>query len=131
MFNAPNGIQHNLLKDVYIASKKSVEYDDYNNEVVNYDVPFKLGKFNIQPLTGNSLEAYIQVYGETQNLLIRTFLDLKYKDMLKEFDVAYLYGNTPFGEALNGDNANYTVRTYKEQNTKIMIIFEEIIKEDN
>ena len=31
----------------------------------------------------------------------------------------------------NGANANYIVRSYKPQNTKIMVIFEEIVKEDH
>ena len=48
----------------------------------------------------------------------------------KAFDLAYLYGATPDGEVKYGDNANYIVRAYKPQNTKIMVIFEEIVKEE-
>ena len=49
----------------------------------------------------------------------------------KELDIAYLYGATPDGEKVYGDNANYLVRTYRRQNTRIMVVFEEIIKEEN
>ena len=126
-----NSIYKNLDKKIYIAPKKGVEYDDYNNEIVIYEKPFYLGKFNYQPLSGNDLQAYISAYGETKNKLIRVFLDIKYKNKIKEFDVAYLYGVSPMGEQINGNNANYYVRTRAEQNTVVMVIFEEIIKEEN
>ena len=50
--------------------------------------------------------------------------------MFKQFDLAYLYGITPNNEIKNGDNANYIIRAFKPQNTKIMVILEEIIKEE-
>ena len=40
------GIFNNLYKKIYIATKKNVTYDEYNNEVVDYNKPFYLGKFN-------------------------------------------------------------------------------------
>lgn len=126
-----SNIYKNLDKKIYISKKLGVEYDDYNNEIINYDEPFYLGKFNYQPLTGNDLQAYISAYGETKNKLIRVFLDVKYKNKIKEFDLAYLYNVTPKGEQINGINANYYVRTCAEQNTVIMVVFEEIIKEEN
>lgn len=121
----------NLYKKIYIAKKDKIEYDDYNNEVVIYKEPSYLGKFNYQPLTNNELQAYISAYGETKKNIVRVFLDLKYKDKINEFDLAYLYGKTPENEKIYGENANYIVKTKKEQNTKVMIIFEEIIKEEN
>ena len=128
---ANNNIFKNLDKKIYVASKNGVKTDDYNNEIVTYDKPFCLGKFNYQPLSGSDLEAYISAYGETKNKLARVFLDTKYKDKIKEFDVVYLYGQTPNEEKINGVNANYYVRTFAEQNTVIMVVFEEIIKEEN
>lgn len=128
---ANSNIFKNLDKKIYIASKIGVENDDYNNEIVKYDEPFYLGRFNYQPLTGSDLQAYISAYGETKNKLVRVFLDVKYKDKIKEFDLAYLYKITPKNENINGINANYYVRTCAEQNTVIMVVFEEIIKEEN
>lgn len=125
------GIFNNINKKIYISKKKSVTTDEYFNEIVNYDTPFYLGKFNYQPLSGEDLQAYISAYGETKNKLIRLFLDIKYKDKFKEFDLAYLYDATPNDEQINGTNANYYVKTFVKQNTRIMVIFEEIIKEEN
>lgn len=125
-----SNIFKNKDKKIYIANKIGVEHDDYNNEIVIYDTPFYLGKFNYQPLSGSDLQAYMSAYGETKNKLVRLFLDVKYKDKLKEFDVAYLYDKEPIREKINGSNANYIVKTFSEQNTVVMVVFEEIIKED-
>lgn len=119
----------NLYKPIYMATKESVEIDDYNNEIVTYNKPFPLGDLNYQPLQGNDLMAYMSVYGETKNKLVRAFIDSYDKGIFEEYDLAYLYGVTPEDEEINGENANYRVRTYAEQNTKIMVVFEEIIKE--
>lgn len=119
----------NVLKPLYIARKSSeVSFDDYNNEIIKYDIPFFLDNFNYQYLTGNDLQAYMSVYGETKNKLVRTFIDISYKGLFKEFDLAYLFGVKPDNESVNGDKANYVIRTVAEQNTKIMVVFEEIIK---
>ena len=128
---ANSNIFKNFDKKIYIATKNGVKYDDYNNEIVTYDKTFYLGKFNYQPLTGSDLQAYISAYGETKNKLVRVFLDTKYRNKVKEFDVVYLYGQSPEGEKINGVNANYYVRTFAEQNTAIMVVFEEIIKEES
>ena len=126
-----SNIFKNLDKKIYISTKLGVEYDNFNNEIVEYGKPFYLGKFNYQPLSGNDLQAYISAYGETKNKLIRAFLDVKYKNKIKEFDLAYLYNVNPNGEKINGIQANYYVRTCAEQNTVVMVVFEEIIKEEN
>lgn len=129
--NVNFGIFNNLYKKLYIATKKNVTYDDYNNELIDYNKPFYLGKFNYQPLTGDELQAYLSAYGETKNKLIRLFLDVKYINKFKEFDLAYLYNVNPKNESVPGQNANYKVKTFAPQNTKIMVVFEEIIKEEN
>lgn len=121
----------NLYKPIYIATKNDVEIDDYNNQIIIYNKPFPFGNWNYQFLSGNDLMAYISAYGETKNRLVRVFIDSKYKSTFGEYDLAYLFGKTPKGETKNGDNANFRVRTFAEQNTKIMVVFEEIIKEDN
>ena len=131
MFKAPNNIFQNWNKDLYIATKKEVILDDYGNEIVTYNKPFYFGKVNYQPLTKKDLEAYYKAYGETQNSIISLLIDYTEDGRFKAFDVAYLYGATPKNEVKYGDNANYLVRSYKPQNTKIMVIFEEIVKEDH
>lgn len=130
MFKAPNNIFQNWNKDLYIANKADVEIDDYLNEIVTYSKPFYFGKVNYQPLTKKDLEAYIKAYGETKNSIVSLLIDYTDDGKFKAFDVAYLYGATPEGEVNYGDNANYLVRAYKPQNTKIMVIFEEIVKEE-
>ena len=130
-FNPSSNIFQNWNKDMYIATKNDVRLDDYNNEIVIYNVPFYFGKVNYQPLTTKQLEAYMQTYGETVNNVVSCLIDYKDKDKFKTFDLAYLYGAKPDGERVNGANANYKVRAFKPQNTKIMVILEEIIKEEN
>ena len=115
---------------MYIATKKEVAYDDYNNEVVIYNEPFYFGKVNYQPLTTKQMEAFIKTYGETENNVVSCLVDFNDRYKFNIFDRAYLYDATPDGEKDNGDNANYTVRAFKPQNTKIMVILEEIVKEE-
>lgn len=129
MFNAPNNTFANVNKEIYIARKSSVTYDDYNNEIINYEKPFYYGLANYQPLNWKSLQAYKEVYGEVQSNVVQCLIDYSDENMFKEFDLAYLYGATPNGETINGENANYVVKAFRKQNTRIMVIFEEIIKE--
>ena len=131
MFKSRYGIYKNWNKPLYISTRKEVITDDYNNEIITYNKPFYFGKINYQPLTGKSLEAYISAYGETKNKIVCGFIDSIDDNKFSELDVAYLYGATPTGEKENADNANYIVRTYRKQNTKIMVVFEEIVKEGN
>ena len=115
---------------MYIATKKEIVVDDYNNELVVYNKPFYLGKVNYQPLTVKQLEAYMKTYGETNNNIVSCLIDYKDKDKFNIFDLAYLYDATPNNEIRNGDNANYIVKAFKSQNTKVMVLLEEIIKEN-
>lgn len=128
-FNPPNSIYTNWYKDMYIANKKVIT-DNYHNEIVCYDKPFYFGKVNYEPLTAKQLEAYIKAYGETNNNIVSCLIDYNDKGKFKEFDVAYLYDATPEGETTYGEKANYLIRAYKPQNTKIMVILEEIVKEN-
>lgn len=130
-FNAPNNIYQNWNKDLYIATKKETIEDDYHNIKIIYNEPYYFGKVNYQPLTAKQLEAYMKTYGETENNIVSCLINSIDKDKFNIFDVAYLYGVTPEGEKVNGSKANYIVRAFKPQNTKIMVLFEEIIKEDN
>lgn len=130
-FNPKNNIFTNWNKDMYIAKKQEEVYiDDNGNEIVKYNEPFYFGKVNYQPLTTKQLEAYIKQYGETNANIVSCLIDYNNKGTFKQFDLAYLYGSTPENENQHGDNANYIVRAFKPQNTKIMVILEEIIKEE-
>lgn len=125
------GIFNNWNKKLYIAPKTNVIVDDYNNEIVEYGEPFYMGMCNYMPVTGKTLYAYMSAYGVTEKKLIKCVLDIKHKDKIKKYDLAYLYGATPDGEEVNGANANYYVKSCVEQNTIISIVFEEIVKEVN
>ena len=107
------------------------KYDDYNNEIVEYNKPFYYGMRNYQPLTWRTLQSYMSSFGETKNNVVQMLIDYTDKGIFKEFDLMYLYGASPKGEQVYGENANYIVKAFREQNTKIMVILEEIIKEDN
>ena len=133
MFKPINDIYKNWNKDLYIANKNkdNITYDEYNNEIVNYKTPFYFGRVNYQPLTRKDLEAYIKEFGETNNNIVSCLINYTDDGKIHDLDLAYLYGANPNGENCNGDNANYIVRSYKPQNTKIMVIFEELVKEEN
>lgn len=128
MFKPQNHIYKNWNKDIYIATRnvEATTYDDYNNEIEVFNEPFYLGKFNYQPLNARNLEAYFKEYGTTTNNIVSFLLDYRYDNLFKELDVAYLYNNSPKDENVFGDNANYRIRAYKPQNTKIMVILEEM-----
>ena len=130
-FKPKNHIFTNWNKTMYIATKKEVTVDDYNNEIVIYNTPFYFGKVNYQPLTTKQMEAYMKTYGETENNVVSCLIDEKDKDKFDIFDLAYLYNAKPDNESTYGANANYKVRAFKPQNTKIMVLLEEIIKEEN
>lgn len=130
-FNPKNSVFQNWNKDLYIATKKEIIYDDYNNEIIEYNKPYYFGRANYEPMNWRDLQSYMSAFGETSKRIVGLLID--YKDIGKfgEFDLAYLYGATPEGEKVNGSNANYIVKSYKPQNTKIMVVFEELIKDNS
>ena len=130
-FNPKNSVFQNWNKDLYIATKNEITIDDYNNEIITYNKPFYFGKVNYQPLTTKQLEAFMRTYGETENNIVSCLINSKDRNKFRIYDLAYLYGANPKNEEINGSNANYKVRAFKEQNTRIMVIFEEIIKDNN
>ena len=129
-FNPRNHISKNWNKDLYIATKKGIKLDDYNNRIVEYNEPFYFGKVNYQPMNWRDLQSYMSAFGETTKKVIGLLIDYNDDGKFSEFDLAYLYGATPENEEVNGSNANYIVKSYKPQNTKIMVVFEEIIKDN-
>lgn len=124
------GVFVNRNKPLYIATKQTPIFDDYGNEIITYSTPVYIGRFNYEPLY-NSVSLYNEMaeYGEIKHKLVRAFIDIKHRGKIHDFDLAYLYGATPTNEITNGANANYEVRTVIEQNSRILVIFEEIVKE--
>ncbi len=111
-------------KDLYIAKLLKETFDDYGNNINEYDEPKYYGKFNIQPLSG---ESDVAEYGSKTSKMQRVFVDYdKYLGEFKEGDVAYLDRTTPTNERVYGDKANYRISSVREQNKKIAIYFEKI-----
>lgn len=112
------------VKDVYIASKIDVTYDDEGNEIPLYGEPNKKPyKFNYQPV---STDAEIAEFGENAKIMKKAVIPIFYQGKFKEFDVAYLDGVTPKGETNNGDNANYRLLPPRDGNSVIIIYFEKL-----
>lgn len=128
MFNAPTDTFANRFKDVYITRVDSVDIDDYGNQIKKYQKPFFYGKKNYQPMNWRNLQAYKETFGEVKSNVVQMLIDYTDRGKFQEFDLAYLYGASPKGETIYGTNANYIVKSFREQNTKIMVILEEIIK---
>lgn len=115
----------NVKSKCYIGSKLESTFDDYGNEIKNYDKPQKYF-FNIQPMTSSS---DIQAFGENANKMrVAIITDrAKYENKFKEFDCAYLEGATPEGEQVNGQNANYRIYSVQPQNVAIRVLFIKLV----
>lgn len=117
----------NWNKTCYIASKnENPDVDDYGNEINTYNEPIKYN-FNIQPASGD-LE--IATYGEKVNKVYKAIVPYRYKDKIKEGDIAYLDGASPEDEEAGnyGRNGNYTVDSVRPQNLATAIYFKKIEK---
>lgn len=111
-------------KDVYIASKVDVSYDENGNEIEIFGKPNQEPyKFNYQPV---NTEAEIAEFGENAKIMKKAVIPISYQGKFKEFDVAYLDGKTPIGEVNNGDNANYRLLPPRDGNSVIIIYFEKL-----
>lgn len=113
-----------LKKQVYISTRKNeLEYDEYGNQTAIFNTPKKY-EFNVQPLSG---ELDVQEFGERVLSMQRAVIskDL-YLDKFHEGDVAYLDGTNPNYETENGNNANYRICSVRNQNTKIILLFERL-----
>jgi len=112
-------------KKLYIASKTGTDIDDEGNEISTYNVPIEYC-FNYRGIKSN---ADLVEFGEKASITQRMVIDRKYEGYFKEFDVAYLYGATPDGEQINGDNANYVLLPPRIGNSVIIIYMQKIIRE--
>lgn len=109
-------------KECWIAIKQELEYDDDNNEIVKYSEPVKY-EFNYQPISSN---ADLMEFGEKASMIQKAIIPIEYKDMFKEFDVAYLDGAKPSDGETTGANANYKLHPPRNQNSIIQIYFEKL-----
>lgn len=124
MITKINANPKDWIKDVYIASKKEIKYDDDGNEIIIYDKPNKNPyKFNYQSV---STDADIAEFGENAKIMKKAVIPISYQGQFKEFDVAYLDGATPDGEENYGDNANYRLLPPRDGNSVIIIYFEKL-----
>ena len=112
----------NWVKECWIASKKSITYDDEENEIIVYDKPVKY-EFNYQPTMSDS---EIVEFGEKARIMQKAVIPITFKDKFKEFDVAYLDGNTPKEETVFGSQANYRLLPPRNGNAVIIIYFEKL-----
>lgn len=130
-FHPPYDTFSNKDKPIYIANKnQELSHDTYGNSYVTYQKPFYYGKKNYQPLTYRELQAYKEEFGEINGQICTMLVDAKDRNKYEAFDIAYLYGANPDGELNYGDNANYIIKAVREQNTKIVVLLQEIIKEE-
>lgn len=109
-------------KKLWIASKIETITDDEGNLIDVYSEPIPY-EFNYQPLTSDS---DLREFGEKANMTQKAIIPIEYKDVFKEFDVAYLDGATPENETNNGDKANYRLHPPRNQNSVIAIYFEKL-----
>ena len=113
------------LKEIYIAKKIGTIEDDYGHETVQYDKPKKY-LMNVQPLSGSS---DIEAYGSRIMQMQKGMCEYdKYFGKFSEDDVVYLDGATPDGETVYGEFGNYRIDAVLNQNKRIAIYFERLIK---
>ena len=109
-------------KEIYISKKLSVDLDDEGNEIVIYDKPIKY-EFNYQPISSYS---EIVEFGEKANIMQKAVIPISYKNIFKEYDIAYLDDVNPINEIVNGANANYRLLPPRNGNSVIIIYFEKL-----
>lgn len=109
-------------KKLWIASRTGERYDDEGNEIPVYGNP-ETYEFNYQPVSSDS---DLLEFGEKASAIQKAVIPIKYKDMFKSLDVAYLDGANPDGEVDNGDNANYVLKPPRNGNSVITIYFEKL-----
>jgi hypothetical protein len=112
----------NLYSNIYIARKSDVEEDSNHNRIATYEKPVEYKRWNIQYVKAQS---ELMEFGElASKMRVATIpYTAKYKDKFKEFDLAYLDGNNPNGEIINGQNANYRIYSVRPQNNIIKVYF--------
>ena len=109
-------------RDIHIANYLTENDDDSGNTIKVYDEPFGL-KCTLNSLSGDT---EFQMFGDRIQNMVKTILDYNWMKKIHEKDAAYLYGATPKGEVIHGENANYRVVSVRPQNLKIIVYFEKL-----
>lgn len=121
----------NYKKDIYIASVlPEEEINEFGDTLKVYEEP-KPYNFNVQPISGYAMQ---KEYGQVENQMQRAIINYgrqpnefeDYFGMFKQYDLAYLDGASPDGEEKHGQNANYRIRSVRNQNKRIVLDFEKI-----
>ena len=121
-------------KDLWVASLLEDSVDDYDMRTSIYDTPTYIGKFNIQPISGQSTSAFGNVvprdFGDKVEKMQCVFLDYDtYLNQFHEDDLAWI-NITPEEGDTTGYSANYRIVSVRNQNRKIAIYFEKLIDKD-
>ena len=121
-------------KDLWIAKLLADGTDDYDMRVSNFDTPEYIGKFNIQPLSGQSTSAFGNTiqrdFGDKVEKMQSVMLDYDtYLDMFHEDDLAWINTSPAEGDT-TGYSANYRIVSVRNQNKKIAIYFEKLIDKE-
>ena len=120
-------IFQNLYQNLYISQKNGTKEDYNHNEIPTYDIPVLYRKWNIQFVKA---ESELLEFGENASRMKVAVIpnNALYANKFNEFDLAYLDGVTPDGEAVNGQNANYRIYSVRPQNSIIKIYFLKLTK---
>lgn len=121
-------------KTLWIANLLEDGEDDYGMRVSVYDTPEYIGKFNIQPLSGQSTSAFGNTiqrdFGDKVEKMQSVMLDYdKYLNRFHEDDLAWI-NIEPDTEDTTGYSANYRIVSIRNQNKKIAIYFEKLIDKE-
>lgn len=125
------GIRNEKILDYnsvcYIAKKLPPTYDEWGNQLLNYEEPKKY-YFNIQPVNKDNT-SNDSAFGELiPRLKCAVIPKIEYSGMFNEFDLAYLDGISPVDESFYGEKANYRIYSVQPQNAIIKVYFLKIIK---
>lgn len=121
-------------KDLWIATLAGDEVDDFDMRISKYNAPEYIGKFNIQPLSGQSTSAFGNTiqrdFGDKVEKMQSVMLDYDtYLDRFHEDDLAWINISPEEGDD-TGYSANYRIVSIRNQNKKIAIYFEKLIDKE-
>lgn len=110
-----------MKEPIYIASHLKNDEDENGNIINIYDTPFPVFAY----LNAMNGDFRIEEFGDEAERKCRTMLNkIKWFGKIKEGDIAYLYGASPKGESVHGENANYHVVSVLPQGVKMLVYFE-------
>lgn len=117
----------NLYQNIYVSQKNGTKEDYNHNEIPTYAKPELYRRWNIQYVKA---ESEVLEFGENApNMRVAVIpYTSQYANKFTEFDLAYLDGVTPNGEAVNGQKANYRIYSVRPQNNIIKIYFLKLTK---